>query len=138
MYIEHGSQCVRARGSGGHGGLTLPLKASTAENRRTKGRLKRNRCLRSTLETSRFGFGAYPYVGASLGLAFFAAFWVVLEFFFVEDVLLTRRENELGIAVNALQNPVRKIHGLLSTASEISGCRVRVGSMMRGWTVVSM
>ena len=94
--------------------MTLLMKASTAQNRRAKGRLKRNCCLRSTFETSSFGFGAYPYLGASLGLTLFAAFWVILEFFFVEEELLTSRENELGIAVNALQYPVRKFHGVLS------------------------
>jgi hypothetical protein len=84
----------------------VALKASTAQNRRAKGRLKRNRCLRSTLGTSRFSFGAHPYVGASLGLTTLTTLGVVLEFFFVEEVLLSSRENELGVAVNALQNPV--------------------------------
>jgi hypothetical protein len=45
--------------------------------------------------------------------------------FFDEEELLSSRENELGVAINALQNPVRKFHGLLSTASEIPECRVR-------------
>jgi len=39
---------------------------------------------------------------------------------------LHSRENELGIAINALQYPVRKFHGLLSAASENPECRVRV------------
>jgi hypothetical protein len=46
--------------------------------------------------------------------------------FFAEEKLLSSRENELGVAINALQNPVRKFHGLLSAASEIPECRVRV------------
>jgi hypothetical protein len=46
--------------------------------------------------------------------------------FFDEEELLSGRENELGVAINALQNPVRKFHGLLSAASEIPECRVRV------------
>src|ERR1035438_8424725 len=117
-----------ARGSRGNMGLRLPLKARTAQNRRATSRLKRNRCGRSTFGTVRLSFGAYPYLGASLGLALFAASWVVLEFFFVEEELLSSRENEVGVAVNALQNPVRKFHGLLSAASEIQDCRVRVES----------
>jgi hypothetical protein len=46
--------------------------------------------------------------------------------FFEEEELLSSRENELGVAINALQNPVRKFHGLLSAASEIPECLVRV------------
>ena len=107
-------------------GLRLPPKARTAQNRRATGRLKRNRCGRSTFGTIRLSFGAYPYLGASLGLAFLAAFWGVFEMFFAEEKLLSSRENELGVAINALQNPVRKFHGLLSAASEIPECRVRV------------
>ena len=104
------------------------MKASTAQNRRANDRLKRNSSGGSTFETNRLSFDAYPYLGASLGLTFFAASWVVLEFFFVEEELLSSRENEVGVAVNALQNPVRKFHGLLSAASEIQDCRVRVES----------
>jgi hypothetical protein len=107
-------------------GLRLPPKARSAQNRRATGRLKRNRCGRSTFGTIRLSFGAYPYLGASLGLAFLAAFWVVFELFFNEEKLLSGCENELGVAINALQNPVRKFHGLLSAASEIPECRVRV------------
>src|ERR1035437_1076313 len=124
-----GQQVRRARGSRGNMGLRLPLKARTAQNRRATSRLKRNRCGRSTFGTIRLSFDAYPYLGASLGaslgLAFLAAFWVVSEMFFDEEKLLSSRENELGVAINALQNPVRKFHGLLSAASEIPECRVR-------------
>src|ERR1017187_5669925 len=115
----------RAHGARGNMGLRLPLKARTAQNRRATGRLKRNRCGRSTFGTIRLSFGAYPYLGASLGHAFLAVFWVVFEFFFEEEKLLSSRENELGVAIDALQNPVRKFHGLLSAASEIPECRVR-------------
>src|ERR1017187_7167426 len=41
-------------------GLKLFLKARTAQNRRATGRLKRNRCGRSTFGTIRLSFGAYP------------------------------------------------------------------------------
>src|SRR5664280_1080273 len=123
-----GQQVRRAHGSRGNMGLRLPLKARTAQNRRATGRLKRNRCGRSTFGTIRLSFGAYLYLGASLtlNLASIAAFWVVFELFFTEEKLLSSRENELGAAINALQNPVRKFHGLLSTASEVPECRVRV------------
>jgi hypothetical protein len=53
--------------------------------------------------------------------------------FFDEEELLSSRENELGVAINALQNPVRKFHGLLSAASEIPECRVRVPSAGDSW-----
>src|ERR1035437_8202645 len=75
----------RARGSRVNMGLRLPPKARTAQNRRATGRLKRNRCGRSTFGTIRLSFGAYPYLGASLGLAFLAAFWGVFEMFFAEE-----------------------------------------------------
>jgi hypothetical protein len=132
--IGHDSECVRARGSGDDGGLTFPMKASTAQNRRAEGRLKRNRCGCSTFKTNRLSFGAYPYLGASLDLTSFAASWVVLEFFFAKEELLSSRENELGVTVNALQNLVLKFHGLLSTASEISECRVRAIFHIAGLT----
>ena len=107
-------------------GLKLSLKAWAAQNRRATGGLERNRCSRSTLGTIRPRFGVYPCLGASLGLAFLAAFRVVYESFFVEEKLLPSREIELGVAVNALQNPVRKFHGLLSTAPEIHGVALGV------------
>ena len=72
----------RAHGSRGNMGLRLTLKARTAQNRRATGRLKRNRCGRSTFGTIRLSFGAYPYLGASLAFASLAAFWVVCELFF--------------------------------------------------------
>ena len=106
-------------------GLRLPLKARTAQNRRATSRLKRNRCGRSTFGTIRLSFGAYLCLGASLGLASLAAFWVVCELFFDKEELLSSRENELGAAINALQNPVSKFHGRLSAASEVPGCRAR-------------
>ena len=49
--------------------------------------------------------------GKSLGFTTLTTLGVVLEFFFVEKELLTRRENELGVTVNAVQNPVSKFHG---------------------------
>jgi hypothetical protein len=119
------------------------MKASTAQNGRAKGWLKRNRCGCSTFETIRLRFGAYPYLGASLDLAFLAAFWIVFELFFEEEKLLSSRENELDVAINALQNPVRKFHGLLSAASEIPECRgpvkfhgarMGIGKYVRGLT----
>jgi hypothetical protein len=52
---------------------------------------------------------------------------------FEEEELLSSRENELGVAINALQNPVRNFHVLLSAASEITECRVRVPSAGDSW-----
>ena len=69
-----GQQVRRARGSRGIMGLSLPLKARTAQNRRATGRLKRNRCGRSTYGTIRLSLGKYSRHGASLSLAFLAAF----------------------------------------------------------------
>src|ERR1019366_4254720 len=102
-------QVRRACGLRVNMGLKLSLKARTAQNRRATGRLKRNRCGRSTFGTIRLSFDAYPYLGASLtlNLASIAAFSVVFELFFTEEKLLSSRENELGVAINALQNPVR-------------------------------
>ena len=70
--------------------------------------------------------GASPFLLLQLNLSSIAAFWVVYELFFAEEKLLSSRENELGVAINALQNPVCKFHGLLSAASETPKCRVRV------------
>ena len=78
------------------------MKASTAQNRRAKCRLKRNRCGGSTFKANRLSFGAYSNLGASLGLTLFAAFWVVCELLFSEEELLSSRENEFGVAINAL------------------------------------
>jgi hypothetical protein len=114
-------------------GLSLPLKARTAKNRRATGGLKRNRCGRSTYGAIRLSLGKYSRHGTSLSLAFLAAFWGVFEMFFAEEKLLSSRENELGVATNALQNPVRNFHGLLSAASEITECRVRVPSAGDSW-----
>jgi len=118
-------QVRSARGSRGNLGLRLPLKARTAQNWRATGRLKWNRCFRSTFGAIRLGFGAYLCLGASLGLACLAAFWVVCELFFDEEELLSGRENEFGAAVNALQYPVSKFHGLLLAASEVPECHAR-------------
>src|ERR1035437_203984 len=98
----------RARGSRVNMGLRLPPKARTAQNRRATGRLERNRCGRSTYGTIRPSFCEYSCLGASLSLAFFTEFWVVFELFVVKEKLFTTRENKLGVALNALQNPVRE------------------------------
>jgi len=39
--------------------------------------------------------------------------WVVLELFVVEEELLACSKNELGAAVNALQDSIREFHGRL-------------------------
>ena len=76
--------------------------------------LERNRGEHSTLRTrdrsltENLGAGGV----ALLGFTDLAAFWVVYELFLVEEELLSSRENELGIAVNARQNLVSKFHGV--------------------------
>jgi hypothetical protein len=49
--------------------------------------------------------------GSSPGLAGFATFGFVLELLVVEEELLTGGEDEVGAAVNALQNLVLEFHG---------------------------
>jgi hypothetical protein len=49
----------------------------------------------------------------ALCLALFAALRVVLELFVVEEDLLAGRKNELGAAVDALQNSIGEFHGRL-------------------------
>jgi hypothetical protein len=46
-------------------------------------------------------------------------FGVVLEFFVVEEKLLAGGENELGAAIEALQNSVGILHGRLPQRREI-------------------
>jgi hypothetical protein len=106
------------------GCAALLMKTSTAQHRRAKGGLKWNRCGPSTFETNRVSLVACPYLRTALGLTCLAAFRVVLEFLLEKEELLSSCENELGGAVNALQNPVREFHWLLSAASEISQSRV--------------
>jgi hypothetical protein len=58
--------------------------------------------------------------------------------FFDEEELLSGRENEFGAAVNALQYPVSKFHGLLLAASEVPECHARLGFMVLASALASM
>jgi hypothetical protein len=60
-----------------------------------------------------------PHSGRPLGLAGFAAFGFVLELFVVEEQLFSRGEDEVGAAVNTLQNLVLEFHGELLLQSAI-------------------
>jgi hypothetical protein len=69
----------------------------------------------------------------ALGLALLAVFGVVLELFIVEKQLLARRKNELGAAVDTLQNTIGEFHGRLasqgitpkSATARLGNCRSR-------------
>jgi len=103
------------------------LKTRSTKHRSALLRCERNCCLYAALSAgcARLGMHSLRSTGAFC-LAFLAAFWVVFELFFEEEKLLSGCENELGVAINARQNPIRKFHGLLSAASKIPECRVRV------------
>jgi hypothetical protein len=49
----------------------------------------------------------------ALRLALFAALGVVFELFVLKEDLFAGRKNELGAAVDALQNSIREFHGRL-------------------------
>jgi hypothetical protein len=69
----------------------------------------------------------------TLRLALLAVFGVVLELFIVEKGLLAGRENELGAAVDTLQNSIGEFHGQLasqgitpkSATARLETCRSR-------------
>jgi hypothetical protein len=98
--------------------LTLPMKTGTAQHRSALCGLEGNSGRGFTCRTRDLSLPMNFDALVPLGLAYLAVLWVVHELLLVEEKLLSRRENELGVTVNALQNPVRKFHGLLSAASE--------------------
>jgi hypothetical protein len=51
----------------------------------------------------------------ALRLALLAVFGVVFELFIVEKELLAGRKNELGAAVDTLQNSIGEFHGQLAS-----------------------
>jgi hypothetical protein len=69
----------------------------------------------------------------TLRLALLAVFGVVLELFIVEKGLLAGRKNELGAAVDTLQNSIGEFHGQLasqgitpkSATARLETCRSR-------------
>lgn len=94
-------------------GLLL-LEARAAQHGPSLRRPERNRCLYPAGRAVRSCFRPYPRTAVrTLRLALFAAFGVVLEIFIVEEKLLPRRKDEVGAAINALQNLIREFHGRL-------------------------
>ena len=90
------------------------LKTRTAQHRSALRRLKRDCGGCSTPSAHGLSFlGVLLGGGMSFGLADLATLGVIHKLLAVEEELLSSRENELGIAVNALQNLVCQFHGLL-------------------------
>jgi hypothetical protein len=92
----------------------LLLEADPAEHRAALRGAEGNRGRFTTLGAGGASFRAHPGVAlGALRLALLAAFGIVLEFFIVKEELLTSGKDKLRTAVNALQNPVDKLHGRL-------------------------
>lgn len=51
-------------------------------------------------------------IAATLSLALFATFRVILKLLVVKETLLTSRKDELGSAFVAFKHPIDKIHGM--------------------------
>jgi hypothetical protein len=97
------------RGRGSH---LYPLKTCTAQYASTLRRLKRNCGGCSTPRANGLSFLVVVFGGGvSFSLATLTVLGVVCELLVKEKELLTRRKNEIGVAVNALQSPVSKFHG---------------------------
>src|SRR5204863_7021492 len=87
-----------------------------AENRTSLCRTERDSCFLATGGT--VGRGLYPFASdaaagrprRSLRFAALAAFRLVLEILVCEEVLFTRRPDELSAAVHAIQQPVLELH----------------------------
>lgn len=95
------------------------LKTGPAEDRPALGWLERNRGWLTACRTGGPGFRAH--FGCPVGtlrLALLTALGVVRELFVVEEELLASREHELGAAIDALQNSIRKFHGRLPQDGE--------------------
>jgi hypothetical protein len=74
--------------------------------------LERHCGFSSAFRADRASFRPYPAPrsGSSLDLALFAALGIVLELFVVEKKLLSRSENEVISAVDALQYFIEELH----------------------------
>jgi len=92
-------------------GCTLLLEADAAEYGTALGWPEGDRRLLAALRADGARLGAHPGAGlGALRLARFAALGIVRELFVVEEELLAGGEDKLGVAIDALQNPVGKIH----------------------------
>lgn len=104
--------------SGGSGCCFSLLEALPAEHRPALRGLERNCSF--TLAPGANCLGLYPLHPpaalrqakrlGTLALAVFAAFWLVLELFIVEEELFTCGEDEICAAIHALQNLILELH----------------------------
>ena len=96
------------------------LKAGAAKNWPALSGLEGNRRRLTTLGAVGPRFGTNPRSPAdALRLALFAMLGIVLEFFVVEEQLFACGKDELGAAIEALQNSVDKFHGRLPQRREL-------------------
>src|SRR5262249_54375362 len=91
------------------------LEAFFAENRTTLGGLEGDRGLLTAGRACRDGFHSLASDGAGrttgpLPFARLTALWFVLEVLVGEELLFSRRPNELRTAVNALKDPILELH----------------------------
>ncbi len=98
-------------------GFLAALEALPAKYRSSLRRLKGNRRFLATIRADGSRFHLWivrvhrqPEGLGAFALASFTALGFVLELFIVEEKLLSRGENEILPAVNALQNPVLEFH----------------------------
>jgi hypothetical protein len=95
------------------------LKALPAQHRAALGRLERNRGLDTALgaDSSCLHSAGRSSAPLSAGLPFVLAglttLGLVPEFLFVVELLLTRGEDKISAAIDALQIPVLKFHGTI-------------------------
>jgi hypothetical protein len=88
------------------------LKTGSTEHRAALGGAEWHGCLGAAPGTVGPRFRAHSAAAvAALGLAWLAAFGVVLEVLVVKKELFARRKDEFASAVNALQHSIRKFHG---------------------------
>jgi hypothetical protein len=93
------------------------LETLAAKDRAALGRFEWNCSFHAALRADGGGFdpASRPATAVTADLPFvlagLAAFGFVPEFLLVVELLLTRREDKLGAAIDALQKPVLKFHG---------------------------
>src|SRR5579872_1333893 len=93
--------------------LCFPTEETLAAvNRPALGRPKGNRCLASALRAHRSRFRPLYARGRStlaLGFARFAPLWFIFEVLVVEEMLLSRRENELRSTIRTLNDSILEL-----------------------------
>jgi hypothetical protein len=113
--VPSGSACLPLPG-GGAGGFAAQ-EAFAAVNRASLGRFEGNRGFTAALRALRGGFG-FGKTGSrrtgALGLAGLATLGLILEVLVVEEVLFSRCENKIRVAIHAFEHAVLKLrHGLI-------------------------